>query len=324
MTETPTEQTRSHPAPTNLSSLRRSWSAQHLPSFPVTDQAVQTGGRVSRPQVSTTNLPELPSLGAIANKAAFAMDGYEELFGHDKPKDSSPSQIDISELPAENSIFKQGASAPSTQSRSRRSKITDIPLIPEQTLAKPSSPRVHRSSGLKTTGLTAMPVMEAPNVSIPLVRDQFTEPADLPTSPTSPPVAPTPLQTTPSAGLPSDRSTPPSSPPSAGSTAEPVAQSEPRSTKPPAKLPDTPQYTDDDLRAALNPIIAPCVDKFLYTPTHGIHTYLELCCEGPFAVPSPSKWKTLARFMKSRDGINLPGKCGPRSVVALTMTSSSM
>jgi len=29
------------------------------------------------------------------------------------------------------------------------------------------------------------------------------------------------------------------------------------------------------LREALHPIIAPCVDKFLYTPNFGIHTYLE-------------------------------------------------
>ncbi len=35
------------------------------------------------------------------------------------------------------------------------------------------------------------------------------------------------------------------------------------------------EYTDQDLSEALQPIINPCVNKFLYTPTYGIHTFLE-------------------------------------------------
>jgi len=294
MAEPPTEQTPSHSAPTNLSSLRRSWSDQHLPSFPVTDQAM---GRESSLTTQKTKLPELPSLGAIASKAVFAMDGYEELFGHDHCSDFGPPQIDISEVPTENSIFEQMPSPQSASSHTRRNKTVSIPLIPAPALADATTPRAHRSEAAKvektakTTGLSAMPVMEAPSISIPLVRDQFREPSDFPTdihvkqsasAPTAESSAttptPTPLPTEPSVEVPAGLPTPPATTTSR-TPAKPVAQSAPRSATPqtPEKQerPETQPFTDEDLREALQPIIDPCVDKFLYTPTQGIHTYLE-------------------------------------------------
>lgn len=108
--------------------------------------------------------------------------------------------------------------------------------MPQITVPEPNNPGTNKTKKTLDKILTAMPSVAPPEISIPLVRDQHAAPV----SENPPPKA----------------------------TIPPFA-----AAPPPAS--DKPKFTDDDLRAALRPILDPCIDKFLYTPSHGIHSYLE-------------------------------------------------
>ncbi|MBK1855865.1 hypothetical protein JO972_12915 [Verrucomicrobiaceae bacterium 5K15] len=152
-----------------------------------------------------------------------------------------------------------------------------IPLVRDQLFppvdATPESPQA--SSPEPAENILSMPTPEAASDKQP--RPQATAP--VPQIPTEEEQAPPISQ----AEQPSNRieeitatqRTDPENNPSAPPipAAEPVAQPE----KPAAQgtVSDRPAYTDADLTEALRPIIDHSVDKFLYTPSHGIHTYLE-------------------------------------------------
>ncbi len=231
-----------HAAPPKLSSLRQGWNAkfQDVPAFPVAD-ARATAAPTATGAAAKPEIPELPALGAMASQAVLAMEGHAELFGVAPGQgDELPAPSGKGPLATEEPLFGPGPKA------SERPSPPNIPEIPVPSAAGPS-PGTIRKREQET--LSAMPSAKAPDVSIPLARNQFTPPADLFSE--APPTA---------------------APPATPRVAQTAAPAKAVENPPP---PQVAQYTDDDLREALHPIIAPCVDRFLYTPTHGIHTYLE-------------------------------------------------
>ena len=243
----PADHSLDYAAAPKLSTLRQGWNAkfQDVPAFPVADAAARTtAAPAATGAAAKPRLPELPALGAMASQAVLAMEGHAELFGLE------PSQEAKFPAPSEKGLLT--ADEPLFGPDPKLAQRTPPPNIPEIPVPSALGPGLGTTQKQEKETLSAMPSTKAPDVAIPLARDRFTPPTE--------PVAEQPA-------------TPATPVPPVAKTAAAATQSAEAAENP--APPRTPEYTDDDLRDALHPIIAPCVDKFLYTPTHGIHTYLE-------------------------------------------------
>lgn len=136
-----------------------------------------------------------------------------------------------------------------------------------------------KSSKLPIPAMEAMPSDAEPQVSLPLVRDQFIFPIEEQITP-EPPATPQPAAITEPTSIEEAASVSP--PISDRITEKEKKEPQPNRTTPREQTPSSrtnpterPEYTDEDLRDALSPMIGQSVDKFLYTPNHGVHTYLE-------------------------------------------------
>ena len=123
-------------------------------------------------------------------------------------------------------------------------QLPEIPFFPMPASATP----------VKREPLPEFPHASVPDVSLPQVRESITR-----TERTTPPAP----------DLNKLRQTAPQyvkfSPDTEEATEKETSQPKP----------EAPGYTDQDLREALQPIINPVVDQFLYKPSQGIHTFLE-------------------------------------------------
>ncbi|BDS05671.1 hypothetical protein NT6N_07110 [Oceaniferula spumae] len=299
------------PAP-SLASLRQGWSSHGaapstprqqppLPTFPVKSEV--PGNKKTTPEP----LPQLPELGSMASDAVFSMEGLDELLASVYPgrvKETTQQKPSLFEEP----IPAVPTQQPAAQQTQKKPTIPSIELPPSgQRSARSSS----EQSAAKHASMSAMPSVAAPNVSLPLVRDQFLKPTSTtPEEETTEKTTPTPsFAAKPAAEskpepVAAKKAEPQSADPAPKQEAPtPQARPEPQpktftrkiiapsSTPPesdqpfaertstPNKVDQTkparPDYTDDDLRDAMQPIVDQSVDKFLYTPSHGIHTYLE-------------------------------------------------
>ena len=273
----------------DLSTLRKGWSnkVQSIPLIPDATSVVGTGSDKKR--LEQNHLPDLPAMGAMASKATLAMEAHAELLEEKQPHSIGPiaatpiadtpppssDGIDQNILSSEPSIFDLGNDQKPTLGQPIKPSL-DIPRIPEIEIyptetdfaaLNPETPLAEEAE--EAEELSAMPTMAAPELSIPLVRDQFIT-AEEPVN--------QPARTEKSVATPAPRAS------SAAPTEEPEKPAKQKRSRPPeqsesatpeAASQKTPEYTDQDFHEALRPFIEPTVDKFLYTPTQGIHTYLE-------------------------------------------------
>ena len=244
----------------NLSKLRQGWSQRfnEISSLPTEQRP-----RSETPTAPTIDdLPELPSLGAVASQAAMSMDDLDNYladFHATEPhspdlKPSSPAETKT-ENPAQSTV-----------------------AVPEMPTSSPVSKPAPKSPHEQLQDLPAFPTPAAPNVSMPLVRDSLVEQASddapaAPAAPAAPSIEP---------DLSDLRKTAPQfsklSPPPEGEAehapSKPADSPNPETPKAKVVSQDS-EFTDEDLRDALQPIIDPVVDQFLYKPSQGIHTFLE-------------------------------------------------
>lgn len=276
----------STPVP-DLSALRQGWSSkptarQSLPSIPSSnsDSAFDTPALTE-----TAKIPTLPSGLTNTDSADFNINALDSLLASVYPEQASKSpSLQTTKKP--------------TQPAAKKEAIPQMEFAMPEDIPQPA----------KIT-LEAMPSAAEPNVSLPLVRDQFiqaeeqyatdslitpappvsqrltdketpineetsfikdeptlvkeTSPTkeltDKPVPKTEPAKDPQPTEEL----IPAETSTEISNDDYAGEITQ-VQPSEERYT-----------YTDQNLRDALRPMINDSVNKFLYTPSHGIHSYLE-------------------------------------------------
>ncbi|MCP5536591.1 MAG: hypothetical protein H7A51_10220 [Akkermansiaceae bacterium] len=217
----------------------------------------------------------------MASKAALAMEGFDDLFGEKPPPldlsipiDETPGPVplpsrhlesNIDALPSEPAIF-----GLASHQGSHPQASLNIPHLPE---TAPPEQAMDRPSRAGKETLAAMPTMDPPKVSIPLVRDQLIPAVEATASAAEPvptpgePDGPIPFAEPAASGPLEKKAT--TKPDTVSNRQDPAEAAEPAGGS------KRPVYTDQDLKEALRPIIEPSVDKFLYTPTHGIHTYLE-------------------------------------------------
>lgn len=226
----------------DLSHIRQAWSRKFrdLDSLPA-----DTGGRTAKPQPAPTEgLPELPSLGALASKAAMSLDDLDEFL----------------------SRYHQSGPSPAPSSAKPGAGHTAVPEMPTAESDGPTTVPAPPKRG-SLNAIPAFPAPTLPEVSMPLARDTAGKDAQGPASPPAPP-RPDPGDLRKTAPQFSKFS------PDPGET-HPGKKKREAAAPHPAPAEDAREFTDEDLREALQPIISPVVDKFLYTPTQGIHTYLE-------------------------------------------------
>ena len=280
------EPPKSVPVP-DLSTLRQGWDSRQpsasspvqpmaeLPSLPVpTTHTTSEQGSIPEAE----KIPTLPELAPLSGEVDFSIAGLDHLLASVYPEQAKKSptmqaSIGLESLPA---VPAPVAASPRKQSAEK------IPLMEFPTLGTPSTRPVAR----QTPTLDAMPSTATPNASLPLARDQFVFPVDAKSSAevaaeTKQPTPAPPVVTPPKEPAKKPAAVPPTARKPEAKTLEPQCTSpQIDRTRPPVSAPTPtatarPDYTDEDLHDALRPIIDRTVDKFLYTPTHGIHTYLE-------------------------------------------------
>lgn len=227
----------------DLTKIRQGWNKQfeNLDSMPLGSEISVTETQSQAIEA----LPELPSLGAMASQAAMSMDDLDHyLSRYHQPDSVNSESVDLV------SSSEQYASVPQMPTKGAADDVSTSSQIKVE----------------KLSDLPAFPVPSAPEVSFPLARDTFLEqPEDSPAEPvTSRPNFDDLRKTAPQYSKFSPETT-------EDKTEEKTEESLEADTIN-SELPD---FTDEDLRVAIQPIINPVVDQFLYTPSQGIHTYLE-------------------------------------------------
>lgn len=232
----------------DLSRLRQGWSRKlsGLDSLPVGTE--DTANKSTDAKAGA--LPELPSLGALASQAAMSMDDLDEFLSRYHQQETGQQETGRERFP-------QGENPP-------------IAAVPEMPTTDTSPVFVSETPARQPDlgEIPALPTSPLPEVSMPQARDKIISRAKNLTPPAAP-LAP---------DLSDLRKT---APQFSKFSPEPDAGTHP--TEAPGEIPeeiaaaseDTPSFTDEDLREALQPIIDPVVDQFLYTPSQGIHTFLE-------------------------------------------------
>lgn len=296
----PSDPGRPFPVP-DLTTLRQGWddrerAAAALPALPAASAGPATSpGLRSRGE----SIPALPPPGAPSGVPEFSLDSLDSLDSllarvyPDQAKRSRSMQTPpgMTTLPAA-PVAGPAAAEP------RRTRET----IPPMEVPAPGSTPASSPSADKASPLDAMPSAAAPEVALPLARDAIASPPVTFTQKTQ--ATPRPAEAPEANAEPAPRAAeavapapPAPAPPDAPDTGKPTPSAPPtgrvadgetppaHETAPPENTrthaaPNTgqeerPAYTDADLQDALRPIIDLSVDKFLYTPNHGIHSYLE-------------------------------------------------
>lgn len=243
----------------DLSALRQGWSKKPparkpLPSFP-NSTGTANNPLTAAPQTKTAAIPALPNQSAPPEQGEFSIDYLDDLLASTYPEQASKS--------------------PSLQASGHSLKKDTLP----QTASSMQGSLPQKSSKLPIPAMEAMPSDAEPQVSLPLVRDQFIFPIEEQITP-EPPATPQPAAITEPTSIEEAASVSP--PISDRITEKEKKEPQPNRTTPREQTPSSrtnpterPEYTDEDLRDALSPMIGQSVDKFLYTPNHGVHTYLE-------------------------------------------------
>jgi len=250
----------------DLSTLRQGWSERKdtpskLPSIPVSTSIPAS----QQAKTETAKIPTLPEHGNTISQADFSIDALDDLITRAYPDQST-------KLPNLNSVAGLDAIPAETESSTHPEETEFVPLV--------AFPTSHAASNipaaLPVSELDTMPITKSAEVSLPLARDQFVFPVEKAQEPAQEPVEATTFIT------PHDDIS--KQPATEEEKIQPNLESEDKPLidriSPPeaSSEPITPQrgnYTDEDLRDALQPMINQSVDKFLYTPSHGVHTYLE-------------------------------------------------
>jgi len=308
----------------DLASLREGWISHEAALRPIAKKTPMPSIPTASQEISNTSPKkkvELPELASMASQTVFSMEGLDAVLASAYPDkvnttpttkasdEQSPEPVKLSTTPLPTQPTQSTSAALPAQSKL---STLELPTLGKASGNQQSPPTRSQSS------LAAMPSSAAPNVSLPLVRDQLITPAQ--SAPATPaPKAATPQPKPPVVSMPT--------PPAKDAEAKPAAKADPvpaipsaskrpvprqselplvperkatpaiekvdspppfaevprtaepsrvtASTPQPQPKSDRPDYTDADLSDALRPIIDYSVDKFLYTPSHGIHTYLE-------------------------------------------------
>lgn len=228
----------------DLSKLRQGWNKQFAT---ISTLPVDKGTSAEKPASATIeDLPELPSLGAIASQAAMSMDDLDDFLT--RYHDPSSPVVESHTPVKKNTPFVSSEAVPEMPTTAQRPTVSTPPQRGD------------------LNDLPAFPTPSIPKVSMPLVRDTLEEKSDDITPP------PTPAQP----DLSDLRKTAPQF-----SKFSPAPEDESENIEVEEVAPErdeaegTANFTDEDLRDALQPIIDPVVDQFLYKPSQGIHTFLE-------------------------------------------------
>ena len=208
------------------------------------------------------NLPELPSLGAVATRSVLSSHGHDELFGEIGTSTAVP--LPIEEIPLSSdldSLAKIKSPEPPVPDFSARIKPTlDIPHIPKMDLPAAEVEEIHLKSKEVPGELPNDPGVISRKASVGQAIPETT-------------IKLTPSPPTSTLRVSSELQMPEDSP--AQKTPTPEKQKKATAQAKEQAREQEKQFTDEDLQEALRPFIEPSVDQFLYTPKHSIHSYLE-------------------------------------------------
>lgn len=217
---------------------------------------VAPGKNKSRAQA----LPELPAIGAMASQSVLSSHGHEELFGEGAPSAPALTPLSVEEIPVADDQNPFTFTTPPEETgipgfSTRKKPPLDIPHIPATDEPFAEVEKTHGTTKTKPDKDPEMDFPETPQREFIPKKETTTPPAT-----ESDTVASTTSSET---------------PPEYVDQEAPELTPLPRRKKPVTTEDHDQEFTDKDLEKALRPLIEPNIDKFLYTPSHGIHSYLE-------------------------------------------------
>lgn len=241
-----------------------------MPPLPTGDMPVSHSS--PEPVTGSDSLPDLSRLRKGWSKQFSDIDSLPVDTTSPRNKPSSKKVEALPELPSLGALASEAAMSmddldafltryhqaesdePSLESKAVLSSVPEMPTSSELPVSPPAR---------KKAAIPELPTVPTPKIAMPQARDTVIAP----TRPTEPQRS---KQLKPDF---SDlRNTAPQYCKFSPEKEDNLPNKERKNTR---SVKDVSSYTDEDLREALQPIINPVVDQFLYTPSQGIHTYLE-------------------------------------------------